>query len=51
MDSLIFLLIFATLIALVRGYRKTALTLFALSLAATLLLFRHHATDPLPLSF
>lgn len=51
MDSVILLLILATLVSMLRGHRKTALTLFALSLVSMLLLFSHHATDKLPLSF
>lgn len=51
MDTIILLLILATLVAMLRGYRKTALALFALSLLSMLLLFSHHATDKLPLSF
>ena len=46
-----FLLISATLIAAWRGSRPLALSLFAVSLAALIAIFAHHATDTLPLSF
>jgi Family of unknown function (DUF5993) len=51
MDTIIFLLILATHIALWTGRRRLGLALFIVSLAATLLLFNHHATSTLPLSF
>jgi hypothetical protein len=50
-DTIIFLLIFAALLAM-RGQRRgLALGLFFAALAATLLLFSHHATSKLPLNF
>ncbi|MFM1866744.1 MAG: hypothetical protein RL591_152 [Planctomycetota bacterium] len=49
MDALIFLLILATLIAMWRGKRRAAGVLFAVSLVAVWMLFRHHATDTLPI--
>jgi hypothetical protein len=50
-DTIIFLLILGTLLATRsrRGWPVPAL--FLASLAATLLLFRHHVTSPLPLNF
>jgi hypothetical protein len=51
LDTIIFALIFLTLLAL-RGRRRwLALTLFFVSLGATLLLFKHHVTSTLPLNF
>ncbi|MCE2883351.1 MAG: DUF5993 family protein [Planctomycetaceae bacterium] len=50
MDALIFLLILATLVAMWRGKRRLAGMLFAVALVAVVLLFRHHATDTLPIS-
>ena len=50
MDALIFLLILATLVAMWRGRHRLATALFLLSIAAVALLFRHHATDVLPIS-
>lgn len=50
MDTLIFLLILATLVAMWRGKTRAATVLFVLSLLATALLFRHHATDALAIS-
>jgi hypothetical protein len=51
MDTIIFLLILATFLALWTGRRRLGLTLFITSLAATLLLYNHHATSTLALSF
>jgi hypothetical protein len=50
-DTIVFLLILGTLLATRsrRGWLVPAL--FLASLAATLLLFRHHVTSPLPLNF
>jgi uncharacterized membrane protein len=50
MDALIFLLILATLVAMWRDRRRLAGVLFALSLVAVWMLFRHHATDTLPIN-
>jgi hypothetical protein len=50
-DTIIFLLILATLVALWTGRRRLGLALFVVSLAATLMLFNHHATSTLSLSF
>ena len=50
MDTLIFLLILATLIAQWRGRHRLAGVLFAASCLSTALLFWHHATDALGLS-
>ena len=51
MDTLIFLLIFATLLAAAAGKPPLALGLFFVSLLATLLLFGSHVTSPLKLNF
>jgi hypothetical protein len=50
-DTIIFLLIFCTLLALRARRRRLSLALFVVSLAATLWLFSHHATSKLPLNF
>lgn len=50
MDTLIFILILATLVAMWRGRQRLATVLFLLSLLAAALLFKHHATDVLPIS-
>ena len=47
MMSVPFFLFAAGLIAVARGWRGTALTLWALGVAVALALFRLHATDPL----
>ncbi len=46
-----FILVSATMIAAWRGSRRLALSLFATSLAALVLIYAHHATDTLPLAF
>jgi hypothetical protein len=51
MDTIIFLLIFATLLAMRGRRRELAVGLFFAALAAMLLLFRLHVTSQLPLSF
>ena len=51
MDTIIFLLILGTLLATRRRGRWLVPALFVASLAATLLLFRHHVTNRLPLNF
>ena len=51
MDMLIFLLILGTLLATRSRRRWLVPALFLASLAATLLLFRHHVTSRLPLNF
>jgi hypothetical protein len=50
MDALIFVLILATLMAMWRGKRRLAGLLFAVSLVAVWMLFKHHATDALPIN-
>ncbi len=51
MDTIIFLLIFVTFLAM-RGQRRwLALGPFFTALSATLLLFYHHVTSHLPLNF
>jgi hypothetical protein len=50
MDTVIFLLILVAFIAMWRGKHRAAGVLFALALVAVVLLFRHHATDTLPIS-
>jgi hypothetical protein len=51
MDTIIFLLILGTLLAMGSRRRWLVLALFLGSLAAVLLLFAHHATNRLPLNF
>ena len=51
LDTIIFVLIFFTLLAMRTGRRWLVLTLFFTSLAATMLLFNHHATSALNLNF
>jgi hypothetical protein len=51
LDTIIFILIFFTLLAMRTGRRWLVLTLFFTSLAATMLLFNHHATSALNLNF
>jgi hypothetical protein len=50
-DTIIFLLIFGTLLAMCAGKRSLTLALFAISLVATLLLFGSHVTSSLHLNF
>lgn len=51
MDALIFLLILIAAFAAIRSKRTwLVLVLSAVALAATVLLFLHHATDPLGVS-
>ena len=51
LDTIIFVLIFLTLLAMRTGRRWLVLTLYFVSLAATMLLFNHHATSQLNLNF
>jgi hypothetical protein len=51
LDTLIFILILFTLLAMRTGRRWLVLTLFFVSLAATMLLFNHHVTSTLDLNF
>jgi hypothetical protein len=51
LDTLIFVLIFATLLAMRSRRRWLTLALFLVSLTATVLLFKHHVTSSLPLNF
>lgn len=51
MDTIIFALIFLVLIAMTTRRRRLVIALFLLALTATLLWFKYHVTDPLPLSF
>lgn len=51
MDTIIFALIFLTLLAMRTRRRWLALALYFVSLAAVLLLFNHHATSELGLNF
>lgn len=51
MDTIIFLFLFGTLLAMRSRRRWPVLLLFLASLVATLLLFWHHTTDVLPLNF
>jgi hypothetical protein len=51
LDTIIFLLIFATLLAWWCRLPRLGLLLFFASLAAVLLLFNHHVTKELPLNF
>jgi len=50
MDVLIFALILATLVAMWRGKHRVAGVLFTLSLVAVWMLFKHRATDTLPIN-
>lgn len=51
-DTILFGLILATGVAAVRGARRwLVLALFFVSLAAALLVFRHHVTSALDLNF
>ncbi|HEY1064735.1 MAG TPA: DUF5993 family protein [Pirellulales bacterium] len=51
MDTLIFLLIFGTLLAMRSGSRSLAIGLFAGSLLGTLWVFASHLTSTLNLNF
>jgi len=51
MDTIIFIAIFATFLAMSRRQRWLALGLFFVCLIAVLMLFYHHATSQLPLNF
>jgi hypothetical protein len=51
LDTIIFLLIFATLLSMCGRRRWWTLALFFTSLGATLWLFNHHVTSRLPLNF
>jgi hypothetical protein len=49
--ALAFLMATASMIAAWRGSRPLALAVFGATLAAMLMIYMHHATDILPLSF
>ncbi len=49
--AFIFILIFGTFVALRRERRRESLIFFAISIVGVTLLFLHHATDTLGLSF
>ncbi|MBL8799744.1 MAG: hypothetical protein JNM56_38030 [Planctomycetia bacterium] len=51
MDTIIFLLIGGTLLAMRGPRRWLTLALFFTALVATVLLFNHHVTSSLPLNF
>lgn len=51
MDTVIFLMILGTLLAMGSPRRWLVPALFLTALTATLLLFRYHATSQLPLNF
>lgn len=51
MDTIIFLLILGTLLAMRSARRGLTLGLFFAALAATALLFKLHVTSSLPLNF
>lgn len=51
MDTIIFLLIFITLMTMVFSSKKIIVASFMLTLILTALLFNHHVTDKLPLNF
>ena len=51
MDTIIFVLIFFTLLSMRTRRRWLVLTLYFVSLAATMLLFNHHVTSELDLNF
>jgi hypothetical protein len=50
-DTIIFILIFFTLLAMYARLRGLVLTLYFVSLVATMLLFNHHVTSELNLNF
>jgi hypothetical protein len=49
--AFIFILLLGTFMALHRERRRLSMILFAMSMILVTLLFLHHATDPLDLSF
>ena len=49
--AFIFMIIFGTFVALHRERRRLSMILFAMSMILVTLLFMHHATDHLGLSF
>lgn len=49
MDTIIFLLIFATLVTMVVAGKRSIIAAFLLTLVLTALLFNHHVTAKLPL--
>lgn len=49
--SVVFLLILATAVTAIRGRRRSTVVLQLVSLVAVTLLFAHHVTDRLGLSF
>lgn len=51
MDTIIFVLIFLTFLAMRTRRRWLVLTLYFVSLAATMLLFNYHVTSQLDLNF
>jgi hypothetical protein len=51
LDTIIFVLIFFTFLAMRTRKRWLALTLYFVSLAATMLLFNYHVTSELNLNF
>lgn len=51
MDTIIFVLIFFTLLSMYTGRRWLVLTLYFVSLVATMLLFNYHVTSELDLNF
>lgn len=51
MDTIIFVLIFFTLLAMLTRRRWLVLTLYFVSLVATMLLFNYHVTSELDLNF
>lgn len=51
MDTIIFFLIFCTFLAMGSRRRWLMLSLFLLAALAMMVLFKHHVTESLPLSF
>ncbi len=51
LDTIIFVLIFFTLLAIYTGKRWLVLTLYFVSLVAAMLLFNYHVTSDLDLNF
>lgn len=49
--AFIFILLFGTYVTLHREHRRSSLILFTISMILVTLLFLHHATDRLDLSF
>jgi uncharacterized membrane protein YagU involved in acid resistance len=51
MDTILFALILGVLLVMLTGRRGPVIALFLAALAGTLLWFRYHVTEALPLNF